>query len=229
MKTIYYDSQGLMMLKMAARTFDDVQKLRITTSNRKFQLGENHPALFDLQVDHLKGAEETARKILRGTYLQYVSPAVKQWVKDTKGVGEHLAALLLAETGDPAVARPKTWCEDDEAWVPDGDPYLRTYPELVAYCGMVPGRKKAKGMSQEDAKALGRPWAKRTLRLLAESQLKSNGPYRALYDTERAKATAKGWTDGHGHNHALRVVAKRILRGLYEARLSELRSEQAAA
>jgi hypothetical protein len=38
-----------------------------------------------------------------------VSPAVRSWQRTTKGVGEHLLALLLAEVGDPAIAWPMTW------------------------------------------------------------------------------------------------------------------------
>jgi hypothetical protein len=56
--------------------------------------------------------------------------------------------------------------------------------------------------------------------LIAESCIKQRtSPYRADYDRARASWADKDTSDGHKHNHALRVVAKAVLRDMFiEAR-----------
>lgn len=41
--------------------------------------------------------------------------------------------------------------------------------------------------------------------------------YRNIYDTRKAATADRGWTDGHRHNDALRIVGKEILRDLWLA------------
>ena len=221
----HYNPAAMVTLRLAAATFDDLQRVRIITGNR---LGAAERAVAPLSpeltadiMNAARTAENKARLMLARTYRQHVSPAVRAWQVDTRGVGEHLLALLLAEVGDPFVAEPRTIDGD-----PDGDPYERTLADLFAYCGLVPGRKRRRGMTEAEARASGNPTAKRTLRLLAEAQMKLNGPLRPLYDSERAKADGKGWTPAHGHSHALRIVAKRLLRDLWRVRRAEVRAAE---
>ena len=64
--------------------------------------------------------------------------------------------------------------------------------------------------------------AKTRAYLIAESCMKQRqSPYRAVYEQRRAHTATShpDWTDGHSHNDALRITAKRILRDLWrEAR-----------
>ncbi len=41
-----------------------------------------------------------------------------------------------------------------------------------------------------------------------------DGPYRAVYDDAKAAKLAQEWTAAHAHNHALRLMTKRLLRDL---------------
>lgn len=220
---MHYDPTDLAKLRFATQTFDDIQRLRIVCSNRA-GAANRAAALLDVRQAEtiaagLHSAETAARLAVAHAYRTAVSPAVRGWQRSTRGVGEHLLALLLAEIGDPFVAVPRNW--EGEA---TDDAYERTLPDLWAYCGLAAGRRRRVGMSEAEAHGLGRPRAKRTLRLLAEAQLKSGGPHRGLYDSERAKAAAKGWTDAKGHTHALRVVAKRLLRDVWRVRRDEYRA-----
>src|SRR5690606_23278234 len=93
----------------------------------------------------------------------------------------------------------------------------RTVSELWAYCGMHvidgEGARRRKGQ-----RANWSSEAKMRAYLIATSIIKQMpSPYRAVYD-ERRQVTAVSrpdWSDGHSHNDALRVVAKRLLRDLW--------------
>lgn len=62
------------------------------------------------------------------------------------------------------------------------------------------------------------PWKRALMYVLAENLMKLNkGEYRELYDAQKATKLEAGWTKGHAHNHALRLVAKRLLRNLWRA------------
>lgn len=146
------------------------------------------------------------------------------WAEAQKGVGPKTSARLLAAIGDPYVN------------LQTGE--TRTVSQLWAYCGNGdPNRKKRKGMTQEDALALGNPTAKKRLYLIAETCLKAQGHYADVYyarktanegrlhATDCVRCGPSGhpalagtpWKDSHRHADALRIVGKHILKDLWTA------------
>ena len=113
------------------------------------------------------------------------------WVKRTVGIGEKQGARLLAAIGDPAA---------------------RAMPsQLWQYCGHGAPSKRQRGV-----KSWWNPTAKMRVHLIAESCIKQRtSPYRAVYDEARMDWAARDTSDGHKHNHALRMVGKAILLDLW--------------
>lgn len=120
------------------------------------------------------------------------------WVKRTVGLGEKQAARLIAAIGDPA-------------WNGAEKRPRRGPAELWKYCGYAPGQKRRKGIqSNWNAEAKTRAF------LCAESCMKQRrSPYRAVYDNARANWADRETSDAHKHAHALRCVAKAILKDLW--------------
>jgi hypothetical protein len=114
------------------------------------------------------------------------------FVKQTRGLGEKQAARLLAAIGDPAAREnpAKLW-----QYAGHGDPARS---------------RKRKGQVVEF-----NPTAKMRVHLCAESMLRSGN--REVYDAARAAWADRDTTDGHKHNHALRLVGKRLLLDMWKA------------
>jgi hypothetical protein len=193
------------LLGLTAQTLDDIEKVRIATQNRIGALereGLGDLATTDqLRVQLLEIARiehELTLTLRRALRTHRLGP----WVKRTVGVGEKQGARLIAAIGDPA-------------WN-DADKRPRRGPaELWAYCGFAPGQRRQKGVKNN--------WnttAKMRAFLVAESCIKQrHSPYRTDYETARAKWVEHDTSDAHKHAHALRVVAKAVLRDLWiEAR-----------
>jgi hypothetical protein len=101
-------------------------------------------------------------------------------------------------------------------------PHLRNVAKLWAYCGHGdPKRKRTKGMTQEEALALGSPRAKMIVHLMAELCIRQrHGDYRKVYDAARevyATRPDAEWSDLRRHNAALRKTGKEILKDLWVA------------
>jgi hypothetical protein len=124
------------------------------------------------------------------------------WIKRTVGIGEKQGARLIAAIGDVSYNHAE-------------DRPRRGPAELWAYCGFRPDQKRRKGVqSNWNAQAKMRAF------LIAESCVKhTTSPYRAVYDQARASWAGRETSAGHQHNHALRRVAKAVLKDLFvEAR-----------
>jgi hypothetical protein len=95
----------------------------------------------------------------------------------------------------------------------------RSVSQLWSYCGHGDAkRQRARGMSSEDAAAMGNPRAKMLVRLIAESCMKCRtSPYRHIYDEARMDYESRDWTPLHRHNAALRKVGKAMLKDLWLA------------
>jgi hypothetical protein len=133
----------------------------------------------------------------------------------------------------------------------DDPPYVRNLAKLWAYCGYGdPARRRYKKMPEADAAACGKWKAKATLRTMAllavQSGKRHPSRYRAVYDGARERYAdrvhdrpcpqCKGssqpgqpWKDGHQHAAALRLVAKEILRDLWEMSRDAHQAGQEAA
>lgn len=177
--------------------------------------GAEPPAWLTTAVAILAGEEKEAKKRIA---REWRSHPLAPWAETVRGLGGHSCAVIVALlNGDPYIAYPKRWAGGKVSgyWVEDS-PYARMVSQLWAYCGHGAPSRRAKGMDQDDAMAMGKPLLKSRVHLVAEDFLKqSNETYRAVYDEAKAVGLSREWTLGHAHNHALRLVAKRFLVDLW--------------
>jgi hypothetical protein len=212
-----------------AETFTDLQRARISVGNR-LESSQVDQEITGAILRLAKIAEDSAGLAMRRTFRK-AAPHIRAWVKETKGLGEHLMARLLGAIGDPAIANPMTWTEappEDHVCNPKRcgkgkhlvmlPSYRRTVSQLWSFCGHGDVTcKRCKGMTQEEAFRAGKPHAKMLVHLMAECCMKcSDSPYRDTYDAARITYQSReGWTPLHQHNAALRKVGKEILRDLW--------------
>jgi len=203
------------LLLITADFLDDVERLRISTDNRLRSLED---------VKGLAGSPDHERwQIQRGLLGQLEANAVKEleramkqhplgaWVRGTPGVGPKQGARLLAATGDPY-------------WNHAEDRPRRGPAELWRYCGFDVGEDGRAPKRRAGVKGHWNPTARMRARLIAEKctmqvggGVRKRSPYRDIYERERAKWAERETSDGHKHNHALRVVAKALLADLWAA------------
>jgi len=235
-------------LAFLCASLDDIEGQRIATENRLraltrseadsdgeirgLGLPENHPdiAVFTNYLAALETNETQFTKMLeRHVKAHPLGP----FITAQQGVGYKQAGRLLAATGDPywntLYDRP------------------RTVAELWAYCGLVPGLKRKKGVVDNwSGEAKMRVW------LISQSTLKQpkGTTWRDLWDLRReatrervhaedcircgpsgkpAKAGSP-WSLAHAKGDADRYVAKRLLRELWrESKRLHEASEAVAA
>lgn len=192
------------LLLILADQLDDIEKIRIAGANRIFALREVK-GLGDTKaeqklVGYVEMWEQAEHQAILDLQRAMRAHPLGKWVKGTVGLGEKQAARLIAAIGDPL-------------WNHAEDRPRRGPAELWAYCGYAPGQKRTKGVRDN--------WngeAKMRARLCAESCIKHrHSPYREVYDDARASWEDKETSDLHKHNHALRRVAKAILKDLWRA------------
>ena len=231
------DPRQLAELRLWAATYEAASKQLMATHQR---LGSTdnltqHIAGADAQLAIARQAKAHARKMMLASYRR-TFPTIYQWAKSVPGLATSSdLAWLLATTGDPTVKRPHVRTETP----PEGhqcstkcgegrhlvalETSPRTVGQLWSYCGHGAALRRRAGMTQADALALGSTQAKTLAHRMAESCMKMPGsetrarsPYRDVYDAARESVVGRDdWTDGHKHNHALRLTAKAILRDLW--------------
>lgn len=192
------------LLGLAAETLTDIERVRIATENRLRAMRDDHGVSgtpeykrAEAILGALAAAEHQATLDLGRQIRQH---PLGPWVAATVGIGPKQGARLIAAIGDPY-------------WNTLEDRPRRGPAELWAFCGYKPGQKRQKGVRSN-----WNPDAKMRAHLCAESCIKqAHSPYRPVYDAARASWADRDVSDGHKHNHALRCVAKRILRDLYVA------------
>lgn len=212
------------LLGLAAETLSDIERIRIATENRLRAMRDDHDVAdtpeyqrAEAILEALAAAEHQAALDLGRQLRQH---PLGPWVKRTVGIGEKQGARLIAAIGDPY-------------WNTLEDRPRRGPAELWAFCGYKPGQKRQKGVRSN-----WNPEAKMRAHLCAEAAIKAGvrktdgcddtdgydfahrhgvTPYGAAYLKARASWADHDKTDGHKHNHALRCVAKRILRDLFLA------------
>lgn len=246
------------LLRFQAEVLDDLEGLRIANENRFRQLmrpvdeldadghgrglGLTHEdpsvAALSALLDRIKELEHTAVLELQRAVRRH---PLHPWIKEQRGIGEKQCARLLAAIGDPY------WNDLHDR--------PRTVSELWAYCGYHTLPTSGHGGTEDHAAGAGgggynvaakrakgqrANWsatAKMRAYLIAESVVKSGGPWREVYDKRKA-ATADNvhmvpcircgpsgnpalpgsdWSAGHRHADALRITAKEILKGLWIA------------
>lgn len=224
------------LLGILADKLDDLERVRIANENRLRSLhqvkglaGTEAEAELAALTDVLVGLEKEATKSLERTMRKH---PLGPWVKQTVGLGDKQVARLLASVGDLTV-RP---VKDEEGnligWAP------RRVSDLRSYCGLGdPARKRRKGeqanwsnTAKMRAYLCAESCMKQRCKRCTEAAKKGEGwspppadcrcaergfRYRVVFDRERAKWADRDTTDGHRHAHALRVVAKEILKDLW--------------
>lgn len=187
-------------LRIAAGALDDIEGLRKSVANQKRSLvaynllDAKAEKLIDAQLEHLRLMENAATLSLKHAIRAH---PLGEWIKSTHGISEKGIGRLLAAVGESdynaAEDRPR-----------------RGPAELWAYCGYAPGQKRKRGQkSNWNAEAKMRAY------ICAETAMKVGGPYREVYDAAKANWADKDTSDGHKHNHALRLAAKAILKDIF--------------
>lgn len=163
-------------LRILAESFEDAQRARISCTNR-MERGGVPADFFVSELAALASAENVVRLALVRRYRRLVRSelhGVDEWQRAEFGIGEHLLARLLGHLGHPRVASPYHWEGEGASrkLIPDL-PYARTLAQLRAYCGHGdPTRRPRRGMTAEEAFALGNPRCKMLVHLLAEATIK---------------------------------------------------------
>lgn len=201
------------LLLILADALDDLERARIATQNRLRSLAQVKGLEDSREARTMQTIADTLAVLEHKATLdlQRVMRAhpLGPWVKRTIGIGEKQGARLLAAIGDPADRRMPS--------------------QLWQYCGHGAPSKRRRG-----EKTFWNPTAKMRLHLIAESCIKQTGgtddasdsptpngparrpsPYRAVYDEARMDWADRDTSDGHKHNHALRMVGKAILLDLW--------------
>lgn len=198
------------LIRNLGRLLDDLERVRVANGNRigalEREYGDSLPHL-DVIQKQLRAAEHLAEIELVRAWRKHPLAA---WAKGIRGVGEKSMARLIAEIGSVSEAS-----DYDRAPLDAPNP-----GKLLAYCGHgEPSRQRRKGMTQAELFKAGNPSAKKRVFLIAESMLKTGN--RALYDVRREATKDRGWTLGHAHADALRIVGKRFLIELWTARAGQ--------
>lgn len=204
-------------LGLAAAFLSDIESVRIATENRVRSMteeGDIRTALADrlqMHAETLLAVEHAATLDLQREMRRH---PLGPWVKGRVGIGLKQGARMLAAIGDPYM-RPAMFDEDDNEVEPERP--RRGPGELWQYAGH---GDPARSQRRKGQRVQFSPEAKMRVHLVAESCIKqAHSPYRPVYDAARASWADREVSDGHKHNHGLRLVGKAILKDLFlEAR-----------
>lgn len=205
-------------LRTAAESLNDIERVRIAVENRHRAIEQGATGKAPTTLLHTKADTGVLASLQHAEKLQIKNlertigaMPEGEWIKRTPGVGLKQGARLVASIGDPL-------------WNEASDRARRGPAELWAYCGLhvidgeAPRRRKGK-IANWNAEAKMRAY------LVAESCIKVVGsdtrqrsPFRDVYEARRAhtEQTHPEWTDLHSHRDALRVVAKAVLKDLWQ-------------
>lgn len=171
-----FDREPYNALRVWAEMFNDAQQHRIRTENR-IRSASVFTDVFAEEVTAAKATEHRLRLALRRQYRKTAPAGVIAWQKASPGIGDDTLAAILGHLGHPRIAFPQHWegTGEDRKLIED-EPFLRTVSQLWAYCGHGdPNRKKFKGMTAEDAFALGNPMLKKLVYLMSANAIKQGG------------------------------------------------------
>lgn len=224
-------------LRAAAANYVDAQRQKTRITNRlkaHERRGHVEPAL-NGQLDAAEAQKKEMERVMTAMYKALAPAAIVRFQEETIGLGPSLVAQLVGYLGD-FITYTEAWWEDapedsDEKRVLVTGAEVRCgVRDIWAYAGMGDaGRRRRRGGTQEEQFEAGSPSVKRVAYLLADFALRQNGkpdkngkerpatPYYPYYVRWKEEITAahEDWTPLHCHNHALRKVAKAILKDIW--------------
>ena len=201
--------------------------------------------LLNQQLTFQQDARKQIGNDLTKLYKQLAPPDLVRFQEETPGIGELYMAQLIGVVGDFKTFTEAWWEDGADVEDPDGEESGKpkdkrvlvtgaTLPcgvrDIWSYCGHGDAsRKRRRGQTQEEAFSAGSPLAKTIIHMMADFALRLNGnpdkngkaramtPYYPKYVEWKAaaKATHPDWTQGHAHNHAIRKVAKAMLKDFW--------------
>lgn len=176
--------------------------------DEKRRAGEYQPAPTHLLKDRAKlacdpflDARATVRsaRVFAESRLEKLAEQLPAsgFVRDTRGLGLLGLAQIVGECGDFSQRTvPQLWARMGLAVMPDGTRQRRMAgPEGITHRFSTPRRMIM--------------WN------IGVSLIRSEGPYKAVYDERKAYETGRGIPQGHAHNRAKRYIEKRLLRDLW--------------
>jgi hypothetical protein len=226
----------LRSLRVLAATLDDLERMRIMTSNRvsaaERTFGDALPHLHEA-LEPLRDAEHRAELMLRRVWRRH---PLAPWARSVPGCGEKLVARLIAVVGEPSLRPVGAWARTEtggRVWVVERYEE-RTAAQLAAYCGHGdPARTgRRSGMTPEEMFKQGNPDAKRAAWKLGYQFMRTPAsPFRAVYLAERLRYADKlhrrncarcgpagrpalpgsPWSENHKHHAAIRNTTHAFL------------------
>lgn len=195
-------------IKSLGSLLDDIEGTRKANGNRIGALERRHGSSFP----HLEAIHGQLAKVEHQAELElcrfWRRHPLAPWAKEIPGLGEKLAARLIAQIGDPVQRAIGHWEKSElsdgaihREWVIDGyEP--RTVGQLLAYCGHGdPARSRiGRDASQEELFKRGNPKAKVRVYLIAAQFVRTIGdaernaprsPYRDIYEEWRERYAEK--------------------------------------
>lgn len=170
------DLSGYLELRIVAESLEDMMAARIACANR-MERGGIDPDRFAGARAALDAAEHALELQLLRCYRRVAPEPIRVWQKESGGIGEKLVARLLGNLGHPRIATPYHWEGEgsERTLVPD-PAFERTVSQLWSYCGWGDStRRRRKGMSADDAMALGKTKLKPIVWNIAVAAIKQPG------------------------------------------------------
>lgn len=230
-------------LALGADSLNDVEGARKATVSRIDALKRDKglcpgdPSVDELRVivEQIAAIEKGAQKALKRTYRLH---PLHKFTQAMPGLGEQQSARLLGAIGDPAHRADGTPRTEGQFMAYCGYHTIEVEGGRIAAKRMK-GHKanwshEAKMRAHLMAESCLKKWCPAHAAVSAEwkathgkdtpkpwapppegCECPEKFPYRATYDAARLAWADRDATDKHKHNHALRMVAKRILRDLY--------------
>ncbi|MDB5848207.1 MAG: hypothetical protein JWP29_1959 [Rhodoferax sp.] len=157
--------------------------------------------------NHRKHVEKRMRKLAR-------SLPVWAFVEPIKGFGDLGLAIVIAETGDLSnyATKERVWKRLGLAVIEGERQQRKTGAEAAAAHGYSPRRRSEIWALCSDS-MFRHQWRGERDDVPAGPA----GPYGEVYARRKANTETRGWTPGHRHNDARRVMTKSLIEDLWKA------------
>ena len=225
-------------IKVLTRTYYYYQNERIVLDNRlgmkkDGEIKKNVPERDEETLQLLYMRKEEVEELEKGFQKDIAKkihghPLWENFLKDVKGVGEVIAAVIISEIDiKRADTVSKLWAFSGVATgMTCGKKYNKKKKEIVITEDKVKRDKKTKGYLCPYNQFL----KSKLLGVLGSSFLRCNSPYRTFYDNMKHRLASKNWGEisknpvdkknpraGHQHNASIRKMIKMFEKDLYVA------------